>query len=102
VKGGKRIPFEIVHNSTSFNLHFSTGAWNHVVLPTAQYWNSIKGDKVCKVGPITVKVASVSFGLEADKKHIDTLVVCYADRDFNSTKSSSLIVHRTSETFNKE
>ena len=81
VKGGKRIPFEVVHNSTSSNLNFSTGAWNHVVLPTAQYWKSIQGDKVCKVGPITVKVASVSFGLEASNKHIDTLVVFYADRD---------------------
>ena len=37
VKGGKRIPFDLVQNSTSSNLVFSIGAWNHVVLPTVKY-----------------------------------------------------------------
>ena len=31
VKGAKRIPFEVIKNSSSSNLDFSLGAWNNVV-----------------------------------------------------------------------
>ena len=87
LKGAKRVPFEIVHNSTSSNLIFSVGAWNHVVLPTIKYWNTIKGNKTCNAGMITVKVASVSAGEEAGKKHIGTLVCCMSFVQHNSTYS---------------
>ena len=73
LKGAKRVPFEIIDNSTSSTLVFSNGAWNHVVLPSMRYWNTIKGEKLCTVGPMVVKVASVNVGEEAGGKHIDTL-----------------------------
>ena len=81
VKGGKRIPFDIVEHKTSSNLIFSVGAWDKIVLPAVKYWNAVKGDKTCTVGSMTVRIASVSVGMEAGKKHIDTLVVFYANMD---------------------
>ena len=79
LKGAKRVPFEIIENSTSSTLVFSNGAWNHVVLPSMKYWNTIKGEKSCTVGSMVVKVASVNIGEEAGGKHIDTLLVFYAN-----------------------
>ena len=81
IKGGKRIPIMRVDNKGSSNLVFSIGAWDTVVNPAIRYWNSIKSDKTCNVGAMTVKIASVSAGMEAGRKHIDTLVVFYANRD---------------------
>ena len=81
VKNSKRKPLEIISNSTSTNFVFSVGAWNHVVLPSIKYWNSIMGDKTCKADPIIVKVASVVSGEDTGKNHIDTLIVFYSNRD---------------------
>ena len=81
IKGAKRIPFDIVEHSSSSNLIFSPGAWNHVVLPTMRYWNQSKGGKMCKIGDTVVKIASVDIGKEGGGKHIDTVVVFYADKD---------------------
>ena len=49
IKGAKRIPIELVENVGSSTLNFSVGAWNHVVLPSVRYWDSIKGEKTCRV-----------------------------------------------------
>ena len=81
LKGAKREPFEIVSNDSSSNLDFSIGAWNQVVQPAVKYWNSIKGDKTCNAGNISVRVASVTAGEDASKNHIDTIVVFYANRE---------------------
>ena len=81
VKGGKRKPIDRVDNQGSSNLVFSIGAWDTVVNPAIRYWNTVKSDKTCNVGALSVKIASVSAGMEAGRKHIDTLVVFYANRD---------------------
>ena len=81
LKGAKRIPFEIVKNSSSSNLVFSIGAWNHVVLPSVRYWNQSKGDHTCKFGLTTVKIASVKAGTETGGKHVDTQIVFFVNRD---------------------
>ena len=81
LKGAKRLPFEIKENITSSNLIFCIGTWQNVVIPTIKYLDSIKGDKTCDAGTISVRVASVSAGEDASKRHIDTLVVFYANRD---------------------
>ena len=70
-----------MEHKTSSNLIFSVGAWDKIVLPAVKYWNAVKGDKTCTVGSMTVRIASVSVGMEAGKKHIDTLVVFYANMD---------------------
>ena len=41
IKGAKREVFEIVENSSSANLIFNLGSWNHVVLPSIWYWNEV-------------------------------------------------------------
>ena len=81
LKGAKRKPFEIKENTASCNLVFSIGTWHNVVLPSIKYWDSIKGEKTCDTGIISVRVASVSACEDASKKHIDTLLVFYANRD---------------------
>ena len=81
VKGAKRIPFEIIEHSTSSTLVFSMGAWNHVVMPSGRYWNQSKGEKTCKLDSLEIRIASVEVGKEASGKHVDTIVVFYANRD---------------------
>ena len=49
VKNAKRIPFEIVENSSSSNLIFSPGSWQSVVLPSIRYFNEVRGTKTCKI-----------------------------------------------------
>ena len=81
VKGAKREHFEIVGNSSSSNLIFSLGAWNLVVLPVVRYWNQVKGEKDCKIDNTVIKIAGVEIGKEARGKHIDTVVIFYANSD---------------------
>ena len=81
VKGAKRIPFAVVENSSSSNLEFSLGAWHDVVLPSIRYWDQVKGEKSCQIGPLNVHIASVDLGKDAGGKHVDTQVVLYANRD---------------------
>ena len=81
VKGAKREAFEVVKNQSSCNLDFSVGSWNHIVLPTIQYLNKIRGEKTCTVGTLEVKVASVKTGKDIIGKHIDTQIVFYSNRD---------------------
>ena len=81
IKGAKRKPFDIVEHSSSSNLIFSLGAWNHVVLPAVRYWNQVKGDKSCKIDSTVVTIAGVDIGKEASGKHVDTVVVFYANND---------------------
>ena len=79
VKGAKRKHFDIVANSSSSNLIFSLGAWYHVVLPTIQYWNQVKEEKTCRIDNTVVKIADIETRKEATGKHIDTLIVFYAN-----------------------
>ena len=81
LKSAKRVPFEIEENSTSSNLVFNPGAWYHHVLPSAKYWNEVKGDKTCKIGEYEIKVGRVKPGKEKNGKTVNTQVVFYADRD---------------------
>ena len=60
VKGAKRVPLEIVDNTSSSNLVFSLGAWNNIVLPSVEYWSTLKGDESCKVGDANIKVSDVT------------------------------------------
>ena len=81
LKGAKRVPLKIEEHSTSSNLIFSPGAWYHHVLPSAKYWNEVKGDKTCKIGEYEIKVGGVKPGKEKNGKTVNTQVVFYADRD---------------------
>jgi hypothetical protein len=81
LKGAKREAFEVVKNQTSCNLVFSVGGWNHLVLPTIQYWNQIKGGKSCTVGTMIIKVIGVKTGTDSIGKHVDTQVIFFANRD---------------------
>ena len=81
IKGAKRPPFEMVENTASYTLMFSIGAWNHVVLPSIKYWNQVKGTRSCKLDSMEVNIASIEMGKEAGGRHMDTLVVFYANRD---------------------
>ena len=81
LKAAKRTSFEIVRNTSSINLVFNIGSWNHIVLPSICYWNKLKGDQTCKVGRSIVRIASVKTGIEAGGKHVDTQIVFFIDRD---------------------
>ena len=81
LKGAKRGPFEVIKKSCSSNLVFNVGSWNKIVLQSISYWDQVKGDKSCKVGLTTVRVASVKYGTETGGKHVDTLIVFYVNRD---------------------
>ena len=81
LKSTKRIPLEVTENTSSSNLTFSVGAWNHVVLPSVRYWNSVKGEKRCVVDTVEVTIASVEMGREAGGLHVDTKIVFYANRN---------------------
>ena len=81
IKGGKRIPFEVVENSSSSNLVFNLGAWNYVVRPSFKYWSEVKGNKTCKIGDTIVRIADVKAGRDIGGKHIDTQIVFFANRD---------------------
>ena len=80
VKGARRIPFEVAANSTSSNLVFNLGAWNHVVQPSLRYFNTAKGS-ICKVGDTVIRIADIKTGKDASGKHIDTQVIFFIDRD---------------------
>ena len=41
LKAAKQNPMDIEENSTSSNLVFSAGAWYHVVLPSAKYFEEV-------------------------------------------------------------
>ena len=81
VKEAKRPPFEIVKKTASSNLIFSLAAWEIVVLSSIKYWDSIQGDKTCKVGDSTIRVGNVKAGTETGGKHVDTLIVFFINRD---------------------
>jgi hypothetical protein len=81
LKGAKRIPFELVKKSVSWNLLFNIGSWNNIVLPSIRYFNEVKGDKTCKVGSSIVRAVSVKTGTEASGKHIDTQIVFFVNRE---------------------
>ena len=81
VKGAKREAYEVVKNQSSCNIDFSVGSWNHIVLPTIQYFKKIRGEKTCIVGHLEVKVASVKSGKDIIGKHIDTQIVFFSNRD---------------------
>ena len=55
LKAAKRVPIEEEENSTSSNLVLSAGAWYHVVLPSAKYFEDVKGEKTCKKRRLHVK-----------------------------------------------
>ena len=81
IKGGKRIPFEVVENSSSSNLVFNLGSWNFVVKPSFKYWTEVKGNKTCRIGDTVVRIADVRTGKDIGGKHIDTQIVFFANRD---------------------
>ena len=81
LKGAKRIPFELVRKSSSINIVFNIGSWNNVVLPSINYWNQIIGEKTCRIGSSTVRVASIKMGMETGGKHVDTLIVFFLNRE---------------------
>ena len=81
LKAAKRIAIDVEENSTSSNLTFIAGAWCHVFQQSANYWNDSKGDKSCKVGDYTIKVGGVKSGKEKNRKHVNTKIVFFADRD---------------------
>ena len=81
LKGAKKEAFEVVKNQASCNLDFNPGSWNHVVLPTLEYWNQIKGGKSCIIESLVIKVASVKTGKDGIGKHIDTQIIFLANRD---------------------
>ena len=81
IKGGKRIPFEVVGNSSSSNLVFNLGSWNYVVKPSFKYWTEVKGNKTCRIGDTIVRIADVKTGKDIGGKHIDTQIVFFANRD---------------------
>ena len=81
LKAAKRVPIEEEENSTSSNLVLSAGAWYHVVLPSAKYFEDVKGEKKCKIGDYTIKVGGVKEGRENSGKHVNTKIVFFADRD---------------------
>ena len=81
LKSARRIPLELTENTSSSNLTFSVGAWNHVVLPSVRYWNSVKGEKKCVVDTVEITIASVEMGREVSGLHVDTKVVFYANRN---------------------
>ena len=80
LKSAKRSPLELTDNKSSSNLTFSVGAWNHVVLPSVRYWNSVKGEKSCIADKVEISIASVDMGRDAGGLHVDTKVVFYANR----------------------
>ena len=81
LKGAKRIPFEIVKNSVSWNLVFNIGSWNNVVLPSVRYWNEVQGFRTCRIGSTIIRAASVKTGLDATGKHVDTQIVFFVNRE---------------------
>ena len=81
IKGGKRIPFEVVENSSSSNLVFNLGSWNYVVKPSFKYWAEVKGNNTCRIGETIVRIADVKTGRDIGGKYIDTHIVFFANRD---------------------
>ena len=81
IKAAKRMPLEMEENSTSTNLIFSVGAWNHVVQPSVSYWNDVKEEKTCKIGEYVIKVGGIQIRKEMKDKHVNTKIVFLADRD---------------------
>ena len=81
VKNAKRIPFEIVENSSSSNLIFSPGFWQNVVLPSIRYFIEVKGSKTCNIEDIVVRMADVKTGSDLSGKHIYTQIVFFSNRD---------------------
>ena len=77
----KRVPMEIEENSTSSNLVFSLGAWYSTVLPSINYWNEIRGDKVCRIDDYTIKIIGFKGGADKAKSSVDTQIVFHADTD---------------------
>ena len=80
LKGAKRIPFELVKNTVSWNLIFNIGSWNNVVLPSVRYWNEVQGIRTCKVGSALIRAASVKTGSDANGKDVDTQIVFFVDQ----------------------
>ena len=81
IKGAKREAFDIVRNQTSCNLIFSTGSWNHLVLPTIQYWTGVNGNKTCKIQDMEIRIVRVKSGRDIIGKHIDTQVIFFINRE---------------------
>ena len=81
MKGAKRIPFEVIKNSSSSNLDFSLGAWNNIVQPSISYWREAKGNKTCKIDDMLVRIVDVKSGKDVSGNHIDTQIVFFANRD---------------------
>ena len=76
MKGAKRIPFEVIKNSSSSNLDFSLGAWSSVVQPSIRYWSEAKGIKTCKIDEMVIQILDVKSGKDIGKKsyrHADRL-----------------------------
>ena len=72
IKGAKRIPFEVIKNSSSSNLDFSLGAWNNVVQPSIRCWSEAKGSKTCKIDDMLGRIVDVKSGKDIGGNHIDT------------------------------
>ena len=81
LKAAKRVPLEIEEYSTSSTLSFCAGSWFHDVLPSAEYWKEVKGDKTCKIGDYEIKIGGIKPGKEINGKTVNTQVVFFADRD---------------------
>ena len=81
LKGARRIPFELVKNSVSWNLVFNLGSWHSIVLPAIKYWNQRQETGTCKIGTMTINIASVKSGTDASGKHIDTQIVFLVGRE---------------------
>ena len=80
VKGAKRSPFEVVQNSTSMNMIFSLGSWNHTVIPVVKHWSSIKG-RLIKIEDNEIKVVDVKTGKDMSVKNIDSLITFYLNNE---------------------
>ena len=81
LKGARRVPFELVKNSVSWNLVFNLGSWHNIVLPAIKYWNQRQETGTCKIGTMTINIASVKSGTDASGKHIDTQIVFLVGRE---------------------
>ena len=81
IKGAKRVPFEVVKNSSSSNLDFCLGSWNNVVQPSMRYWSDVKGIKSCKIDDMVIRIADLKSGKDIGGNHIDSQIVFFANRD---------------------
>ena len=81
IKGARRIPFDVVENSSSINLLFNLGSWSEIVMPSILYWEKVKETKTCRIGDKVVKIIDVKAGKEVTRSHVDTQISFLMNND---------------------